>query len=131
MACSQLRFGIFKKKRLIIARDRVGIKPLYYSKTLDGDLVFCSEVKGILAHPGIVATVSEDSLYYLVSLYYIPFEYTLFSGVYKLLPGHYYDSSTGKSSPYWTPPTTKPGFSPEISVVKDALEQSVTRQTYF
>jgi len=117
-----------KRRRLILARDRVGIKPLYFTKTREGDLVFCSEVKGILAHPSVSAVVSDEALYYLMSLYYIPFEFTLFSGISKLLPGHYYDSSTDKSTPYWSPPPTKSGYCPETAVVKDALEQSVKRQ---
>ncbi len=117
-----------KQKRLILARDRVGIKPLYYTKTAGGDYVFCSEIKGILAHPEVIATVSEEGLYDLISLYYIPFEKTLFSGIYKLLPGNYYDSATAASSPYWTAPKTKPGFIPEVKLVREALEQSVKRQ---
>ena len=117
-----------RKKRLILARDRVGIKPLYYARATGGDLVFCSEVKGILAHPDVVARVNEEALYYLISLYYIPFESTLFSGVFKLLPGHYYDSESDKSAPYWSPPSTRSGYCPEVKVVQSVLEQSVKRQ---
>ncbi len=117
-----------KKKTLILARDRVGIKPLYYTKTGNGDIVFCSEIKGILAHPEVSVRVNEEGLYHLISLYYIPFELTLFSGIFKLFPGHYFDSATGKSTPYWSPPKVSPGFCPEISEVRNALEQSVKRQ---
>jgi len=117
-----------KKRRLVLARDRVGVKPLYFTKTPGGDLVFCSEVKGMLAHPEVSVNVNEEALYYLVSLYYVPFEHTLFSGVSKLLPGHYYDSETGKSQPYWTPPATKADFCPDVATVREALEQSVKRQ---
>jgi asparagine synthase (glutamine-hydrolysing) len=117
-----------KQKRLILARDRVGIKPLYYTKTAGGDFAFCSEVKGILAHPEVTATVNEEGLCDLISLYYIPFEKTLFSGIFKLLPGHYYDSASAISSPYWAPPQTKPGFVPDVNQVREALEQSVKRQ---
>ncbi len=117
-----------KQKRLVLARDRAGIKPLYYSRTKSGDLVFCSEVKGILAHPEVPAKVDTEGLYDLVSLYYIPFERTLFSGVFKLLPGHYFDSATGESVAFWSPPKTRPNFCPDVKDVKDALEQSVKRQ---
>jgi asparagine synthase (glutamine-hydrolysing) len=117
-----------KLKRLILARDRVGIKPLYYTRTGDGDLVFCSEVKGILAHPRISAIVDQGALCDLISLYYVPFEKTLFSGIYKLQPGCYFDSVSGKTAPYWIPPPTRPGFVPEIREVREALEQSVKRQ---
>lgn len=116
------------QKRLILARDRIGIKPLFYSKTPSGDFVFCSEVKGILAHPDVSVRVNRQGLYNLISLYYIPFEETLFSGIYKLLPGHFYDSSLGTAQTYWTPPPIKPGFCPDVQTVRDALEQSVKRQ---
>ncbi|MDG7011404.1 MAG: asparagine synthase (glutamine-hydrolyzing) [Nitrososphaerota archaeon] len=117
-----------KTKRLTLARDRVGIKPLFYAKTPRGDLVFCSEVKGVLAHPDVKAGVNTDGLYYLMSLYYIPFEATLFSGVWKVPPGSYYDSSTGAVSTYWSPPRIEPGPPPDPAVIRDALEQSVERQ---
>jgi len=117
-----------EKRRLILARDRVGIKPLYYARGQNGDFVFCSEVKGILAHDSTIANVNLEGLYYLVALYYIPFELTLFSGIFKVPQGHYFDSDTGKVSSYWTPPPLKPNFSPDVNLVRDALEQSIQRQ---
>lgn len=117
-----------KKERLILARDRVGVKPLFYTRARNGDLVFCSEVKGTLAHDSIVASVNPEGLYFLVALYYIPFEQTLFSGVFKVPPGHYFDSDTGSTSSYWVPPLVKQDFSPEVKTVREALEQSVKRQ---
>lgn len=117
-----------KNRRLVLARDRVGIKPLYYTKTRQGDLVFCSEIKGILAHSDVQAEVNREGLYYLVSLYYIPFELTLFSGIYKIPPGSYYDSATGNISSYWVPPEEIHSPPPDPKVVQNALEQSVKRQ---
>jgi asparagine synthase (glutamine-hydrolysing) len=117
-----------KERRLVLARDRVGVKPLYYTKTRTGDFAFCSEVKGLLAHPDVEAGVSREGLYYLVSLYYVPFELTLFSGVYKVQPGSYFDSSTGAVTPYWRPPAVSAGPVPTAEAVRDALEQSVKRQ---
>ena len=117
-----------KAKRLVLARDRVGVKPLYYTITADGELVFCSEVKGILAHPKVKPEVNTQALYDLISLYYVPFEQTLFKGIFKLLPGHYYDSSTKMSLAYWTPPPIRDNYVPDIDTVRNALEQSVERQ---
>lgn len=117
-----------RKNRLVLARDRVGIKPLYYSKTGNGGLVFCSEVKGIIAHGSIQPNVNPEALYYLVSLYYIPFDLTLFSGISKIPPGHYYDSLTGTTTAYWSLPQVSRDHVPDIKVVRDALEQSVKRQ---
>jgi asparagine synthase (glutamine-hydrolysing) len=116
-----------ENKRLILARDRVGIKPLYYSKTRDG-WIFCSEIKGILADQSVEPAVSEQGLYYVVSLYYIPFQYTLFSGVFKLPPGCYLDTAAGDITRFWTVPSLKSGYCPEVSEVRSAVEQSVKRQ---
>lgn len=116
-----------RKRRLVLARDRVGIKPLYYSKASNGDLVFCSEIKGIIAHDSIKPSVNRESLYYLISLYYVPFDLTLFSGIVKIPPGHFYDSETGLTAAYWSLPHMKKDF-PDTNVVRDALEQSVRRQ---
>ncbi|MCL4517836.1 MAG: asparagine synthase (glutamine-hydrolyzing) [Thaumarchaeota archaeon] len=116
------------KRRLILARDRAGIKPLYYSKTKSGDIVFCSEIKGILAHPEIAPAVNSEALYFLIALYYVPFERTLFSGVQKIPPGHFFDSSTGVITTYWRPAPLKENLVPDISRVRNVLEQSVKRQ---
>ncbi|MDG6988320.1 MAG: asparagine synthase (glutamine-hydrolyzing) [Nitrososphaerota archaeon] len=117
-----------RHRRLTLARDRAGVKPLYYARTGKGDLLFCSEVKGLLAHPDVEAAVSREGLYYLISLYYIPFGFTLFSGVYKVPPGHYYDSSAGTVTAYWDPRGLSPTPPPDPKVIRDALEQSVKRQ---
>ncbi|MDG6964510.1 MAG: asparagine synthase (glutamine-hydrolyzing) [Nitrososphaerota archaeon] len=117
-----------KQRRLTLARDRAGVKPLYYARTEKGDILFCSEVKGLLAHPDVEAEVSREGLYYLVSLYYIPFGLTLFSGVYKVPPGSFYDSSAGTVTAYWDPRGMSPTPPPDPKVVRDALERSVKRQ---
>ncbi|MHB8566676.1 MAG: asparagine synthase (glutamine-hydrolyzing) [Nitrososphaerales archaeon] len=117
-----------KLKRLLLARDRAGIKPLFLGESQNGDLVFCSEIKGILAHPGIKIELDRQALFDLISLYYIPFDSTMFRGIKKLLPGHFYDSSTGKSEAFWTPPQIKEHFVPTVYEVRNALEQSVKSQ---
>ena len=117
-----------KKRRLILARDRVGIKPLYFSRTSSGDIVFCSEIKGILAHPEVSPAVNTEALYFLVALYYVPFERKLFSGVQKIPPGHFYDSINDTITAYWRPSPLKDNLVPEIPTVRNALENSVKRQ---
>lgn len=117
-----------RKRKLVLARDRVGIKPLYYAIAQNGDFIFCSEIKGIIAHDSLTTAVNPEALYYVVSLYYIPFDLTLFSGVSKIPPGHYYDSETGSTSAYWSLPRVKKDYVPDISLVRQALEQSVKRQ---
>ncbi len=117
-----------KESRLYLVRDRVGIKPLFFTKAQSGDLVFCSEVKGILCHPEIRAKVDREALYEIIALYYVPFERTLFEGIYKIPPGHYYDSLEGQVIRYWTPPLPREKYLPSIAQVRNALEESIRAQ---
>lgn len=76
-----------KKKKLVLGRDRLGIKPLYYT-IADGKLIFGSEIKSILQYEGIKRILDSDSLASLLSLYYTPGENTLFKGIKRLPPGY-------------------------------------------
>lgn len=73
--------------RLVLARDRVGVKPLYYYLG-GGRLIFASEIKAILAHPEVVAELDEESLGHYLSFLTTPAPRTLFRGVGKLPAGH-------------------------------------------
>ncbi len=75
------------KRELFIARDRLGIKPLYYR--YDGKtLLFGSEIKTILAHPGVEAEFNRATLSEYLAFGYIPEPETMYAGIKKLLPGH-------------------------------------------
>ena len=76
-----------KKKKLIIARDRLGIKPLYYYHSGD-ELVYSSEIKSILLHPKIRREVNNQALSEFFHFRYVSGEDTLFKNVKSLLPGH-------------------------------------------
>ncbi len=75
------------ERRLILARDRMGIKPLYYCQH-EGELYFGSELKCIFAHPDVPRRISMDGLNCFLSLNYVPAPHTLVEGINKLLPGH-------------------------------------------
>ncbi len=75
-----------RRRRLVLARDHVGIKPLFYAE-LDDRLLFGSEIKALLAD-GIERRVDPLALHDYLSLNYVPAPRTIFSGVRKLLPGH-------------------------------------------
>lgn len=77
------------KKELFGARDFFGIKPLYYAK-MDGTLMFCSEIKGLLPHPAFKKELNETALENYLSFQYSPTEETFFKNVYKLPPAHYF-----------------------------------------
>jgi asparagine synthase (glutamine-hydrolysing) len=74
------------ERRLILARDRMGIKPLYYTHH-DGEVFFGSELKCIFAHPEVPRNLCMAGLNCYLSLNYVPAPYTLVEGIRKLLPG--------------------------------------------
>jgi asparagine synthase (glutamine-hydrolysing) len=76
------------KKTLLLARDRVGIKPLYYSLTAKA-LVFGSEIKAVLADPSVPRDINPELIDRFLSFYYMPGEETLFRDILKLPPGSY------------------------------------------
>lgn len=82
-----LAIWIKSERRLILARDRMGIKPLYY-RLHKGEIYFGSELKCIFAHPGVPRHISKEGLNCFLSLNYVPGPYTLIDGILKIVPGH-------------------------------------------
>ncbi len=89
-------------RRLVLARDRLGIKPLYVARR-GADLHFGSELKAILAHPEIERAIDPSALSYFLSLNYIPHPYTLMAGIRKLEPASWLEWVSGRerSERYW------------------------------
>jgi asparagine synthase (glutamine-hydrolysing) len=73
--------------RLILARDRMGIKPLYYCHQ-GGEIYFGSELKAIFVHPEVRRNLSLDGLNAFLTVNYVPGPNTLVDGIKKLMPGH-------------------------------------------
>jgi asparagine synthase (glutamine-hydrolysing) len=86
----------------VLARDRMGIKPLYFARRGE-DLFFGSELKAILIHPEIERRLSLDGLDCYLSLNYVPCPWTLVEGIEKLPPGQWLEWRDGKvsSDSYW------------------------------
>ena len=93
------------EQRLVLARDRMGIKPLYIARRGD-DLYFGSELKAILIHPEIERTLSLAGLDCYLSLNYVPAPWTLVEGIEKLQPGHWLEWRRGavRTEAYWRLP---------------------------
>jgi asparagine synthase (glutamine-hydrolysing) len=75
-----------RKRRLLLARDRLGIKPLYYTQA-GGRLIFGSEIKAILQHPSVQVLLNLEALNNFLSLKYVPAPQTMFEGIHALPPG--------------------------------------------
>lgn len=76
-----------RRERLILVRDRIGVKPLYFYRR-DGRFLFGSEIKAILKHPAVTAEVDEEALYHYLTFLTTPAPSTLFRGIEKLPAGH-------------------------------------------
>jgi len=89
-------------RRLVLARDRLGIKPLYFNLR-GGELYFGSELKTIFAHPEFKRELDFTALQYYLSLNYVPCPHTLVRGIEKLPPGHLLEWQDGdvEMEAYW------------------------------
>jgi asparagine synthase (glutamine-hydrolysing) len=107
-------------RQLLLARDRVGIKPLYYS-VARGRLRFGSELKSLLADPALPREIDVDALDHYLSFLYTPRDSSIFRDVCKLPPGHLLTWQEGRLhvEAYWKPSTTEPFSGDE----RDATEQ--------
>jgi asparagine synthase (glutamine-hydrolysing) len=91
-----------RNQTLLLARDRVGIKPLYYRLT-DSSIIFGSEIKAILADPEVEPEVQPEMIDRFLTFYYLPGEETLFQHIRKLAPGTCMVIKHGKAQvkQYW------------------------------
>jgi asparagine synthase (glutamine-hydrolysing) len=96
-------FALWDKRTdtLLLARDRVGIKPLYYALT-DKSLIFASEIKAILTNP-VDRQIAPELIDRFLTFLYVPGEETLLKGIRKLAPGHYLLVKNGQITirQYW------------------------------
>jgi asparagine synthase (glutamine-hydrolysing) len=108
-------FSIWDRNRgeLFIARDRLGIKPLYFSELSDGYFIFGSELKAILSHPGVNRDIDPYAVEDYFALGYVPEPKTIFKSVKKLEPGYTLlikkKQPVPKPEQYWDVPFIKTG----------------------
>jgi asparagine synthase (glutamine-hydrolysing) len=118
-------------QRLILARDRMGIKPLYISQA-GNDLYFGSELKAILIHPEIERWLSPDGLDCYLSLNYVPAPWTLVEGIEKLLPGHWMEWRRGAvrgTEAYWELPRGQAGEKWSPAAAEEELDRLLRQST--
>ena len=109
------------KQRLVLARDRMGIKPLYIARK-GQDLFFGSELKAILIHPEIERRLSMAGLSCYLALNYVPCPWTLVEGIEKIPPGYWLEWHRGEihSEAYWNLP-----FVPPRQLTMDAAKEEL------
>jgi asparagine synthase (glutamine-hydrolysing) len=122
-------FAIWDRNRdqLFLARDRLGVKPVYYTEAVAGYFLFGSELKSVLAHPAATRDIQPLAVEDYFAYGYVPEPRTIFRGIYKLPPGHHLTITRGHPVPppveYWDVPF-KP--SPPITA-QDAAEELIHR----
>jgi len=110
---------------LLLARDRMGEKPLYYHAGPDA-FVFGSELRALLEHPAVPRELSFESLTRYLSFEYVPAPHSIFAGIEKLPPGHLLTVSPGgkpRVLPYWNL-----SFAPDVSIGADEWARALRQQ---
>lgn len=96
------------KQTLFVARDRIGIKPLYYSITPDGQFIFGSELKAVVRHPDVSVDLDPQAIEEYFTFGYVPDPRSIYASVKKLEPGHFIHQQRGRSLTdpvrYWDVP---------------------------
>ncbi|MDP8975152.1 MAG: asparagine synthetase B, partial [Actinomycetota bacterium] len=112
-----------RRRRLILGRDRLGKKPLYYWSA-NGRLVFASEIKAVLAHRWVPRRLAPDAIPAYLTFGYVPTPRTFFQGIESVPPGHVLVTYAGggvELAPYWAPATRRPGGqAPPVVSAQDA-----------
>jgi asparagine synthase (glutamine-hydrolysing) len=116
-------------KRLVLARDRMGEKPLYYTMA-DGLLIFASELTALIKHPSVPRELDSRSLSTYLALEYVPAPATILRNIYKLQPGHMLVLESGALTMkrYWsidTRTTYRGTYEQAVVELRDRVEHAV------
>ena len=118
-----------RRQRLLAARDRLGIKPLYYAQAGD-KLLLGSELKAFLATGLIRADLDLEALHHYLTFYSVPAPLTMLCGVRALLPGHYLTYEKGRLAitQYWDVPVAAP-LTSDLAEIRDELRRLLEEST--
>ena len=128
-----------KRERLLLGRDRMGKKPLYYWHA-DGVFVFASEIKGVLAHPAVRSELNPRAIPAYLTFGYVPTPETFFEGIMSLPPGHVLSLTAGgepRIERYWhldapgvdgAGPSLDIGMDEAAAEVRRLLQQAIKRR---
>ncbi len=92
-----------RRERLLVARDRMGEKPLYFTQVADGTFIFASELKSLVVHPAVGRRVNLLALRKYLQYEFVPSPHTMIEGVHKLRPAHRLILERGRwrTEAYW------------------------------
>ncbi len=120
------------RNRLVLARDRLGKKPLLWTRLPDGTLAFASELKALLRLPELEREVDLDAIDSYLALQYVPGDRTALRGVHKLPPGHVLvaEGESERLKRYWAPRPAEPSQTREewLERVRDTVSAAVRRR---
>jgi asparagine synthase (glutamine-hydrolysing) len=113
-----------RRRRLLLARDRLGVKPLFY-RLEPGRLAFASELRALRELVGHPLDIEPQSVYDFFGFRYIPAPHTFYRGVEKLLPGHYMivDARGARIEPYWDVPPEEETSRTAEDFAEEVIEQ--------
>ncbi|HOK41181.1 MAG TPA: asparagine synthase (glutamine-hydrolyzing) [bacterium] len=111
------------KEILFLIRDRIGVKPLFYSE-INGRIIFASEIKSILKFPEVKKNINLEAIYHYFSFKNIPAPLTAFENIYSLMPGEILEYSNSKinKEKYW-----KIDFSNEIDDDEKSIIETISK----
>ncbi len=122
------------KNELFLARDRVGIKPLYYVELPGGKLLFASEAKALMRHDGWDREINPHAIHDYLGLRYVPGHSCIFKNVRRLGPGESLTFKNGKATlrKWWSPPQHEGGYPKSegeyLEELGEIMERSVSRR---
>lgn len=115
------------RPRLHLIRDRVGIKPLYLTRTAAGEWLFASEIRALLVHPHVTPEMDRVAFWHYLTFIVAPAPLTMFKGVFKLPAGHMMTIEPGGQARAWKwwdcAPSAEDTYSPSTLSFDDACEE--------
>jgi asparagine synthase (glutamine-hydrolysing) len=125
-------YGLYdlNRKRLLLVRDRIGIKPLYYTYK-NGRLLFASEIKAILEDPQVERRVNFQAMYDYLGFEFVPAPETMFADIYKIPAGHFllFENNEIHQEQYWDlkfhPGENKLTFDEAVEKMREHLDHAV------
>jgi asparagine synthase (glutamine-hydrolysing) len=121
-----------RKQQLLIARDRLGERPLFYTRA-SGRLLFASEVKALLQDPAVSRDLNPEALTHYLTALYIPYPQSIYKNIHKLPPGHFMlvNQQGVHIERYWFPERVQPrrlGLNEAVEELRPLLAEAVRLQ---